>query len=674
MFRKEKPVSSIDLLEHYFDASEHWKEVEDDYEPLVQIVDAIRPRKAISSKVDISLLLLFFQENETLTQRFAAYLQLLFSDKKLANILTDAEILKDVDFLYEVKKRIGEKILPHQPQKNTLEFVLNHVFYKDTDPIWIETIPLQQLKELFELVTNATFFDQPNKRILNEILHSMNLLTQRMSGRVLESEVVKMVPEYEKRESSFTAFEKELVFLNAKLNNFSETVDIANDLTIKQLKLLHKQCEEFVAKAFQNSSVYGISLRVNQNLLRIRQQLARVKALLSFVSNDTHVLKVKNSVFLIKALIKYNCHKSNISELIKESTQLIAYEITHHTAKTGEKYITNDKKEYLTMLYTALGGGFIVGILCIIKLYFSKVTTSDFGHAFLYSMNYAVGFIAIYLLGFTLATKQPAMTASALVSTLKADKRTSKKGQETHTAFALFYARVFRSQFIAFLGNVVMAFPVALLGIWLLYWFNGYDIAESKWQKLVTDISPVDSKAILHASVAGVYLFLSGIMSGSIANRHKHDNVQYRIQEHTFLKRRLGKRKAKQFSKWYAERMPAVIANFWFGVCLGSTGTIAHFLGLDIDIRHITFASGNFALALFGSNYSLTNDQIFWAIIGIGIIGLMNFLVSFILSLSVALRSRAIPISELRPIVFAIFQLFKKKPLLFFLPIKEPEL
>ncbi|MNL70358.1 Site-specific recombinase [compost metagenome] len=71
------------------------------------------------------------------------------------------------------------------------------------------------------------------------------------------------------------------------------------------------------------------------------------------------------------------------------------------------------------MFRTALGGGFVVGILCIIKILLSKVDTSFFGYAFIYSMNYAFGFIAIYILGFTLATKQPAMTASALIKSLE---------------------------------------------------------------------------------------------------------------------------------------------------------------------------------------------------------------------------------------------------------------
>ena len=109
------------------------------------------------------------------------------------------------------------------------------------------------------------------------------------------------------------------------------------------------------------------------------------------------------------------------------------------------------------MFNTALGGALIVGVLCIIKLLLSKLDVSDFGYAFLYSLNYSIGFIAIYVLGFTLATKQPAMTAAALIRAL--EEGIKKDGStEKHQVFAVFFPRVFRSQFIALWGTLSWLF------------------------------------------------------------------------------------------------------------------------------------------------------------------------------------------------------------------------
>ena len=102
-----------------------------------------------------------------------------------------------------------------------------------------------------------------------------------------------------------------------------------------------------------------------------------------------------------------------------------------------------------------------------------------------------------------------------------------------------------------------------------------------------------------------------------------------------------------------------------------SAGSIGLFLGLDIDIRHITFASGNIALGFFGSNYSAPTNTLIWASIGMIIIGFFNFIVSFTLSFSLALRARKIQYSEVKYMLMAVWTLFKINPKQFFFPPKQ---
>ena len=671
-FRKTKAAITLpEFFKLNFDENSLWEYKADETDLLADLVAIIRPRGyKVIPDVDLTELLQLFRDNDRYCMGLSLYLKGILKNKKFSHILTDAGILTDAVFFFEVRKRLFAKLIPDQPQKDTLEYVLNQVFYVRSDPQWIATIPKEQLEQLFDMLKFRSLYASTETRSpLAELIFAMEVLIHRITGRALESEVIQMVPEYENLESPFLAIQKEFGMVSDKLLEQNRNYVSPNDIGYRQILVLRSQCADYVKLAFKNSAKHGISLRVNQSLLRIRQQLERLAVLLPLIVIDETDGAKKDSIDLAVKLITYNCDKNNVRKLINESTQLLSYEITQHTADTGEHYITKDRKDYFTMFWNASGGGLIVGILCIIKVFLSKMDTSAFGHAFFYSMNYALGFIAIYVLGFTLATKQPAMTAAALVRALEKGRKKHHHGEtEDHEAFAEFFARVFRSQFIAFVGNVIVAFPVALLGIWAIDMIFNYNLALTKWYHLIEDLSPIHSAALFHAAIAGVFLFLSGIIAGSVANRDKYRHVYYRIQEHPLLKKSFGRVKAQKLAKLFESKWAGIVSNFWFGVFMGSTASIGFFLGLDLDIRHITFASGNLALGLYGANYNVSTDMIVWGVFGIGIIGLINFMVSFGLSLGLAFRSRNIPLTELGPIAKAIWRYFKRKPTSFFFP------
>lgn len=600
----------------------------------------------------------------------ANYLNNILSGRTFNVMVSDAGILQDSDFLYEIRKRISAKILPYQPKKDTLEYVLNQVFYKENDFVWINKIPSLELIELVETLQIPDIYqsEKASEGALSEILYAMGLLTQRMSGRSMETSIVNMIPKYNHLGSPFLGFENEFFEIENRLRKGEIKYVNSNDLNYKQLVILYNQCVDLIKHAYKNSATFGITLKVNQSLLRIRQQLDRIRILMDLLVVDKEQDRIGNSVKLTLKLIEYNCYKNNISKLIAESTQVVSYEITQYTAKTGEHYITETAKEYFSMLKASLGAGLVVGFLCIFKVLLSKADTSDFGFAFLYSINYAFGFIVIYLCGFALATKQPAMTASTIIKAIEEGRKKQTTTTEQHSAFASLFARLFRSQFIAFVGNVIMAFLVALLLIWVIDNVTGINITDTKWPTLLKDSSPVHSWAIFHAAIAGVFLFLSGIISGNVSNKNKHNQVYYRIQENPFLKSTIGAYKANKLAGWLERKWPGIISNFWFGVFMGSTHSIGIFLGLNLDIRHITFVSGNIALGAYGADFQLTTMTWIWCLLGIFFVGFMNFIVSFGLSLGLAFRSRNIPWVEVFSLQKSVWKHFKKHPLHFFFP------
>ncbi|RFQ88703.1 hypothetical protein, partial [Escherichia coli] len=132
---------------------------------------------------------------------------------------------------------------------------------------------------------------------------------------------------------------------------------------------------------------------------------------------------------------------------------------------------------------------------------------------------------------------------------------------------------------------VLLAFPVALLIIYGLDIIFQQNLATDKANKLLRDLNPVESKAILHASIAGVFLFISGIISGNISNNSRLYQIPQRIIKNPYLNKAFGAKAARSISAFYSKNCAGVVSNFWFGVFLGATAPIGNFLGLDLDIR-----------------------------------------------------------------------------------------
>ena len=676
MLRFAKEYKSIyEIFETYMHSS--------DYEDIDFVFDVVnyfrRKSKNKKSPLNIDELITEIKHKPDSIAFFKEKLHNVFANKQKVILFTDAGLLNSVSFFKELRRRISRQLLPDQPSEENIQYVLNQLFYRPSDVKWVHQIPLDNWKELFEILAVSTFYeDSESKTTSKQILLAIMILSQRMGGLALQTDVRRMVPEYAHLNSPFIALDDELNNLARTLSNEDKPYLYIQDheLDYKQLNILAGQCEDFVNKADANTSKYGVSFSVNQTLLLIRQQIKRIKRLYNYLFIEKEADKCEKTIAFYLDMVKTNSKKNNIRKLIDDSVYNITYEITNYTGKTGEHYITSTTGEYFKMLKTALWGGVIVGFMCLVKLYMSmQPDQSDFFRALNYSFNYAIGFVLIYLTGSTLATKQPAMTASTIAKTLESlsDNDNNKEKQKHYTEFSALFTRLFRSQFIAFVGNVFGAFPVSMLLAIGMSYLSGYNIATKKSLHLLEDLNIWHTPVFLHACIAGIFLFLSGIIAGNVASVNNFNNFYYRLSEHPFLKGFFGKVRMQRVANWMQQKWPSVVSNIWFGVFMGSAWAIGHFFGLPIDIRHITFASGNLAYGLYGMNFIISLENILWCILGIGIIGLGNFIVSFGLSLWIALRSREVPASELKYLGRCVWRAFKTHPRAFFFPVKEKE-
>lgn len=641
-------------------------------ERFIQFMVSLRPsgrNKNIKINKTLEDLIKTLENDDYIREGLKNYIAKVFDKISFSTVITETGLIKNQSFYTELKKRITNKILPNQPKENSLSYLIGNIFYKSDDYLWINSIEYHVWEMLFNLLDFKPLSEKDNNDFaVKEVLTAIEILAIRISGMGVDEDLINMVPEYNKLESPFISLSKEAQTLMGNLSiqgsdRSTESIDI------RQMFVILDQCEVYVEKVVKNREQFGITFETTIKVARINQEIERLKMALNFLSIDKEERRFAETIDFIKKIIELNCTKNNISDFINYSTGLVAYQITQHTGKTGEHYITSSKKEYYKMLFSASGGGVIVAILCLIKVILSYQETSPLGTAFLYSMNYSIGFIVIYLMGFTLATKQPAMTAVTLAKTLDKKQKTGD-----YQDFTNLFTRLFRSQFIAFVGNVFLAFPTAIILGMLYIKHYGHSPADPiKASKLLLDINPFLSLALFHAAIAGFYLFLSGLISGYYMNNNVHYKISYRFRKHPLLNSIFPAKVLNIVADFYDRNIGGISGNFWFGIFLGSTGTIGYFIGLPIDIRHITFAAGNFALSLVGLDFTVSFYDIFISILCIGFIGFFNFIVSFMLSLTLAMRSRKIPLINILDMLVAIWKSYRLNPDPFWYPV-EPKI
>src|SRR5690606_22065621 len=187
-----------------------YKEI-DGLDFLIELVNIYRKNRH-SLLVEINDLLELLQSTPTYKTILITKIDALnFQTRDFDQIISDVGIINYNDFLYEVKRRLIAKIIPHQAPAESLEFVLNQIFYSRTDSDWIMRIPDEQLIRLFEIVEGKSIYElEQNNHPISEILYGLEVLTQRVSGRAMETEVSKMNPEYRNFDNPFIGLLQEM--------------------------------------------------------------------------------------------------------------------------------------------------------------------------------------------------------------------------------------------------------------------------------------------------------------------------------------------------------------------------------------------------------------------------------------------------------------------------------
>jgi site-specific recombinase len=332
----------------------------------------------------------------------------------------------------------------------------------------------------------------------------------------------------------------------------------------------------------------------------------------------------------------------------------------------GGHYITRTAREWFSLLVSAAGGGFLTAGTTLAKFGLSALPVPPFFAALFASTNYAVSFLLMQALGFTLATKQPSMTAATLASALNAHP-----GEDQHDAIVTLIARTCRSQIAAALGNVGMVIPT-LIAIDLLYrqGTGHHVLSEPSAAYVVKSLHPWKSLTIPFAALTGALLWLASVGAGWLENFVVYHRLAESIEQSRRLRVLLGRRLNATLSGVCSHHHAAGLGgNVTLGVLLGTTPVIGTFFGVPLDVRHITLSTGAFTLAVMGSRaFSWSDGDSLAVIAGLGCILALNFGVSFYLALRVAIRAHDVDRADAASLRRAIVRRMLRAPWQFVLP------
>ena len=664
--RRKSPEDRLaDALEAFRDPAA------DTLDLIRRLVSVLRPRNRRDTGAGgrYGAMLARLEGDADLLLAFRGHVVHFIASRRLITFFTDSGILPGTGFFSEWWRILGDRVLPQVPDERRLRDCLHVIFDRPDDWRWQEQVPREHSRRLWALLAPAGELRNVDWHgIQEQILDGVLLLAHRISGLGVEAELMRASPSLDDDLPRFVALSAEaLDFANTLRASFDDPANPVDDGS--QLLVIVDQCQTTLQHIRKRALTVGTSLHLSYLLTRSEQCLERLRELVEILgaangSTAPGTVTDAWAEFARDAFLAEN-RRNSLGHYMAQLSRLLAVRVTENAARSGEHYICETSGDYRQMWRSAAGAGVLIAGMALLKIFAAGLHAPLFVEAFLFSMVYGLGFVLIYLLGMTVATKQPAMTAQTLAGLL-GEVRPNRQAELD--ALVDVVAAVCRSQLAAIAGNVVMALPVAVaIGFWIGQIEGRPVIPLEKGAHLLDDLDPL-SWALPHAAIAGFYLFLSGLVTGYFDNSAAYSNIGIRIARLRWLRRLAGAARAAGIGAYIQDHLGGIMGNFLFGCMLGSTGVVGIILGLPLDIRHIAFSSANLGYALIGFDFALPSKAILWAALGIALIGLTNLAVSFALALRTALGARGIRFEHWGTLLSAIWNRFRSAPWSFLLP------
>ena len=572
--------------------------------------------------------------------------------------LTETGLTLESGMFSEIYRRLEYKLLPKPVDDSNILNFLRRVLNSSVDVVWLEAIDRERFGEFLRLILpdHSEFVE----RLAPQVFMSLEILSLRLAGLGYEPLVTHRLKSRRDLQHAFMDVTRNVHVL---LERGGETLPAVRESLAR--------CAEAVRYVRSRRGVEGVSLSLTYRLGKIQEVIERLEQLLALIEvlleESTDGWSDGPARDLFFSIVLAEMRRFDVGRFLMVNLELLAFQITEHTGRAGEHYITRTRAEWMVMLRSAALGGVIVALIAILKITASQLHLPPLPEALTYSLIYAGGFVFLHTMGATLATKQPAMTASTLAASLD-ESAASHSAME---ALAEVVVRTVRSQLVAVLGNYLVAFPTAVAIGFALKYLHAPIMSAEKASHTLDSLHALRSLSFLYAAIAGVCLFLSGLLAGYADNWFVFNHVGSRLRRSDLLGRLVGDDNLDRATSHIDHNLGFWVGNICLGFFLGCMGSIGIITGLPLDIRHITFASAQFGAALVTLNFAVAGSTIAAIAVSVFVMGLINLAVSFSLTMIVVVKSRRIRFAQTPLLLAKLGKRLRQRPLEFVFPSKD---
>ncbi len=535
--------------------------------------------------------------------------------------------------LSQTAERLVHRVLPPAFDDACLFDILKQAMQYSRSPRWPRLTREADWEPVVRQILIAMRDEDVDfSHLRREAYAALEILAHQLAGIGVHREWLRYDPLSNQHESALVTQAREISVWVDSVEVDPTQPGAANDRLAHAMVLLD-HCDQMLERIHQLAQHQGTSVTLTALIHQGRSMTRRIRDLAMLVqTRDIEALTPIVSRVWVEML--RNCEETTgVLALWKNATRTLALRITEHASHSGEHYMAQNRKEYWAMARSALGAGPIVACMALVKFQIAKAGLAPVWDWLASGVNYAIGFLLIHFLHFTLATKQPAMTAAKVAAVPR----------ETLVDAV---AQVTRTQLIAIIGNLSLAVPAGFLVAWWWQQSQGTPVlSPDKAVRLFQSLDPIGSGTLIYAAMAGVCLFTAGIFSGYAANRSLYSKVPERIAASGWLIRLIGMRAAQRHANYMQRHMAAIVGNVSLGFLLPLVSLVGTLTGLAADVRHVTLAASTLGFGWMGLNLTevasqLPVKEIILAAVAIPLIGLVNLCTSFGLTFMVAMRAR----------------------------------